>query len=85
MPQVQHSAALASAPARDFATGAPAPAAKGSTAPAAKSDFNWDELEESAASDNGKRELQLLRSTFMDVQQKIGDMTKVLPWCRCGT
>jgi hypothetical protein len=77
MPQVQYSAALASAPARGFATGAPAPAAKGNSAPAAKSDFNWDELEESAASDNGKRELQLLRSTFMDVQQKIGDMTKV--------
>lgn len=77
MPQVQHSAALASAPARGFATGAPAPAAKESTVPAAKPDFNWDELEESAASDNGKRELQLLRSTFMDVQQKIGDMTKV--------
>lgn len=68
--QVQHSAALATAPARGFATSV--------QAPTTKSDIDWEELEKSAASDNGKRELQLLRSTFLDVQQKLGDMTKVL-------
>jgi hypothetical protein len=73
---MQHSAALASAPARSFTTGAQPPAAKSDSAPAAASDFDWDQLEDAAASDNGKRELQLLRSTFLDVQQKITDMTK---------
>lgn len=41
-------------------------------------DLDWGELEASVAStDGGKRELQLLRSTFLDVQQKLDDMTKV--------
>ena len=39
--------------------------------------FDWDSLEGSVASDEGKRELASLRSTWIDVQQKFDSMTQV--------
>lgn len=39
--------------------------------------FDWDELENTIASDDGKRELASLRSTFIDVQQKFDSLSQV--------
>ena len=39
--------------------------------------FDWDSLENTIASDDGKRDLASLRSTFIDVQQKFDSMSQV--------
>lgn len=38
---------------------------------------DWDSLENTIASDDGKRDLASLRSTFIDVEQKFDTMSKV--------
>ncbi len=43
--------------------------------------FDWDSLEGSVASEEGKRELASLRSTWIDVQQKFDSMTQVYSLC----
>lgn len=43
--------------------------------------FDWDSLEGSVASEEGKRELASLRSTWIDVQQKFDSMTQVHSLC----
>jgi len=43
--------------------------------------FDWDSLEGSVASEEGKRELASLRSTWIDVQQKFDSMTQVYSPC----
>ena len=61
---------MGSAPARGFA-------AEAAAAPAKSADLDWDALGASIGSDNGKRELALLRTTYIDVAQKLSDLTKV--------
>ena len=39
--------------------------------------FDWDSLESSISSDEGKRDLASLRSTWIDVQQKFSSMSEV--------
>ena len=39
--------------------------------------FDWDSLESSIASDEGKRDLSSLRSTWIDVRQKFDTMAQV--------
>ena len=54
------------------------------TAPATQAaDLDWDGLSDTMGSDAAKRELQLLRTTFLDVQQKLADMTKVCSLLLC--
>lgn len=43
--------------------------------------FDWDSLEGSVASEEGKRELASLRSTWIDVQQKFDSMSQVHSLC----
>ena len=43
--------------------------------------FDWDSLENSIASDEGKRDLASLRSTWIDVQQKFDSMSQVHAVC----
>ena len=43
--------------------------------------FDWESLEGSVASEEGKRELASLRSTWIDVQQKFDSMTQVHLLC----
>ena len=38
--------------------------------------FDWDSLETSVASEEGKRDLASLRSTWIDVQQKFESMSQ---------
>jgi hypothetical protein len=64
--QVQRYAAVSAGQARGFAA----------PAPAAKADLDWDALDTSIASEGGKRELAQLRTTYLDVQQKLDEMTK---------
>ena len=62
--------------ARAFATQQTAPAMQAA-------DLDWEGLSDTMGSDNAKRELQLLRTTFLDVQQKLADMTKVCSLLLC--
>lgn len=39
--------------------------------------FDWESLESSIASEDGKRDLASLRSTWIDVQQKFDSMAQV--------
>ena len=43
--------------------------------------FDWESLESSIQSDEGRRDLASLRSTFIDVQQKFDSMSQVSHSC----
>lgn len=43
----------------------------------AAADFDWDAFGALVHSDEGKRELQTLRSTYLDIKQRLGNMAKV--------
>jgi len=74
-PQVQRYAAVTAGQAHGFAAGVPA--TKPAEAPAANSDLDWDALDTSISSEGGKRELAQLRTTYLDVQQRLEELTKV--------
>lgn len=54
-----------------------APQQRGVAEKAVAQEFNWDDIGAMVHSDEGRRELQALRSTYLDIQARLTNMARV--------